>query len=493
MLRVRTPSSSVSVSPNRPAGLIPRALAVLVATCGFAAAVSAQTTVTLSTPGSQVNADVTIQGGAYASADFSTSTVLATKVSSASYTRRILLKIDTQNTIPANAVIQSAQLYLVLKNAASTERRGLTAFNVTKSFEAGQTTWFNRKDGLLWASSGGDLGASFGTTYVDAAEGSAYKFNLTALVQRAVNGDFGSRYTRVALVDRGAQSDGSYKEFYSTRTSTAALRPRLVITYGAAAAPVVSGSTGTTSATTLRVMQWNIHKTKGSDGRCDPDRIANAIVAQHPDVVSLNEVNFFSGECAWTFDMGARLESLVEQKTGMTWYRQNVNGLGGTSGYGNVLLSRYKPSSSSATLISYDRGIAHMAIVVNGRTVNLFSTHVEYVNSSWRPIQIAEVVRWVKSFAEPRIVMGDFNTNPGTTDYNLMSSWIPDSWVAAQRIGTATSYNGTGATHGSSRFDYAFVSKLGPVTVHSAKVPDTRVGSVSPSDHDPLVVVFDVK
>ena len=47
-------------------------------------------------------------------------------------------------------------------------------------------------------------------------------------------------------------------------------------------------------------MQWNIHKTKGSDGVCNPDRTANTIVAQDVQVVSLNEVNFFSGECAWT-------------------------------------------------------------------------------------------------------------------------------------------------------------------------------------------------
>jgi len=27
---------------------------------------------------------------------------------------------------------------------------------------------------------------------------------------------------------------------------------------------------------TLRVMQWNVKKTKGSDGVCNPDRIANS-------------------------------------------------------------------------------------------------------------------------------------------------------------------------------------------------------------------------
>ena len=148
-------------------------------------------------------------------------------------------------------------------------------------------------------------------------------------------------------------------------------------------------------------MQWNIQKTKGSDGLCNPDRITNTIVAQNVDIVSLNEVNFFSGVCAWTFDMGERLQSLMQQKTGMTWYRQSVNVAGGTSGYGDVLLSRYPPVSSSTTLLDYTRGVAQMGIVVNGRTVNVFSTHMEWDVAWWRPIQITEAVNWVANFSEP--------------------------------------------------------------------------------------------
>jgi endonuclease/exonuclease/phosphatase family metal-dependent hydrolase len=240
-------------------------------------------------------------------------------------------------------------------------------------------------------------------------------------------------------------------------------------------------------------MHWNIHKTKGSDGVCNPDRIATKIAAQKPDVVSLNEVNFFSGECAWTFDMGAKLEALVEQKTGATWYRQFVNVEGGSTGYGNVILSRYRPVSSSSTLISHARGIAHLGIAVNGRTVNIFSTHVEYDNASWRPTQIAEVVRWMTTFAEPRIVMGDFNTNPATSDYTIIANVTNDAWAVGKAAGTATAYNGTGATHGSSRFDYVFYSKNGVLSVKSVNVPDTHVGTIRPSDHDPVVTVFTVK
>jgi endonuclease/exonuclease/phosphatase family metal-dependent hydrolase len=477
--------ANVVCTPTRILRSIHQLIVVAIALCGFATGVSAQTTVTLSTPGSHINADVTIQGGAFGMSDFSTSEVLASKVSSESYTRRIMLKFDTQSFVPANTVIRSAHLYLVLKNAESTEPRPLTAFYVNRSFVTGETNWFYFRPGQAWSTPGGDLGASFGTTYVDKALGSTYTFNLTQMVQRVVNGDFGSRYTRVALVDTGARADGNYREFHSTRAADAALRPRLVITYGAVSLPPASTAIGT-----LRVMQWNVRKTKGSDGLCNPDRIANTIAAQNVDVVSLNEVNFFSGYCAWSFNMGEKLESLLREKTGVAWYRQDVNVYGGTNGYGNVVLSRYPPVSSSSTLLSYSRGVAQIGIVVNGRTVNLFSTHVEYDNSAWRPIQIAEAVGWMSSFPEPRIMMGDFNTAPGTSDYSIIATLSQDAWVAGQSTGTATAYNGTGATRGTSRFDYVFYSKLATLRLESVDVPDTRVNGVYPSDHDPVIAVL---
>jgi hypothetical protein len=247
--------------------------------------------------------------------DFRTSDTLASKVSSESYTRRMMLKFDTQNFIPANAVIQSARLYLVLKSAESREWRPLTAFRVSDSFVTGRTNWYYRRDGQAWSIPGGDLGPSFGTTWVANAVRSTYTFDLTTLVQSTVNGEFGSRYTRVALVDTGGSASGTYRAFHSTRASNAALWPRLVITYDTSTTTTATPTTST--GTSLRVMQWNIHKTKGSDGRCDADRTANTIVAQNPDVVSLNEVNIFAGVCAWTFDMGERLQSLLQQKTGV--------------------------------------------------------------------------------------------------------------------------------------------------------------------------------
>jgi endonuclease/exonuclease/phosphatase family metal-dependent hydrolase len=273
--------------------------------------------------------------------------------------------------------------------------------------------------------------------------------------------------------------------FVCSPTRTRRFLHRLIV--GVLASCGIAAASSAQTLPTLRVMQWNIQNARGSDGLCNPDRTANTIVAQTADVVSLNEVKAFAGECAWTFDMSQHLQSLLQSKTGVPWYRKYVQ-IGSKAG--NVLLSRYPLASSSTTLLSHDRGIAQITISVNGGVVNLFSTHVEYENASWRTIQIGEAIQWISNFAEPRIVMGDFNTTPGTSDYSLVATPYQDGWVAGQSAGTATAYNGSGATHGTSRFDYVFYSRVPAISLKSVNVPDTRVNGVYPSDHDPVIAVF---
>jgi endonuclease/exonuclease/phosphatase family metal-dependent hydrolase len=89
-------------------------------------------------------------------------------------------------------------------------------------------------------------------------------------------------------------------------------------------------------------------------------------------------------------------------------------------------------------------------------------------------------------------VMGDFNTWPGTSDYYLIANTYQDAWAVAANAGTASSYNGTGATHGDSRFDYVFYASS-ILSLNSVNVPNTLVNGVWPSDHDPVLAVFTVQ
>jgi len=82
-------------------------------------------------------------------------------------------------------------------------------------------------------------------------------------------------------------------------------------------------------------------------------------------------------------------------------------------------------------------------------------------------------------------LMGDLNTWQGTPDYYSIANLYMDGWLSALYSGTASSYNGTGATEGLSRLDYIFLSN--GISLDGVAVPYTVVDGVKPSDHDPVV------
>jgi endonuclease/exonuclease/phosphatase family metal-dependent hydrolase len=293
----------------------------------------------------------------------------------------------------------------------------------------------------------------------------------------------------------GGADTESGRTFHSSRAGTASVRPKLVVTYGSA----TSLPATTTSGSTLKVMTYNTHHGVGTDGRYNLDRIATVIANQRPDVVSLNEVmvnsSYGNGE-----NQPATYRSLLQQKTGRTWYyvyaRMDGDWSSTSWSVGNVLLSRFPFSTTTKHELSTGaHSVAHGTIVVNGRTINLFSTHVSWDNASWRTTETRGVKSWASTWSENRIVMGDFNTWPGTSDYQIMASAYADSWAAGVKAGIASSPSGsTGSTRGSSRFDYIYRSfGASALVLTRILVPNTSSGGVKPSDHDPVVATFTVR
>ena len=98
-----------------------------------------------------------------------------------------------------------------------------------RRFQEPQATWNSRQTGVA---PGKRPEAIFGESYASAAvtnvAGAKTSFDLTALVQRAVNGEF-ERQARLALVDLGGGGDAkeSYREYHSSEASSSASRPRL--------------------------------------------------------------------------------------------------------------------------------------------------------------------------------------------------------------------------------------------------------------------------
>jgi endonuclease/exonuclease/phosphatase family metal-dependent hydrolase len=435
-----------------------------------------------------------LRGGAYANTNLSAERLLVTRAShNPTYVRRTLLKFDTQNPIPFNTPITSATLTLTVAGGNS-ETRQLSAYRVASSYEETATTWNRRNGSTPWSRAGADLAELVDTASVTNTVGSRVTLDVTALVQGAVNGALGSsRFSRIALVDAGPSSRGSYKEYHSDEASIASVRPVLRVVL---AAP--EDDTDTTTGPTLRVLQWNIHHGGfGTDGRYDPERVATWIVKMKPDVVTLNEVEKYTG---WgNQDQPEVYRKLLEKKTGKSWYYVFAQEYGqwSSNGKGNLILSRvpFKSTDRYELMHNSDRSVAAAVITWNGRDITLATTHLDPDSPTLRLKQAAEVITWAAPEPENRIITGDMNAWPDQTSIAQFNKFYKDSWSVAASMGTAVAFGGNSGETKKGRIDYIFYSKTASnLVVSSSQVYDTRdAKGHMPSDHRPVVTTFRVR
>ncbi|HEX7018449.1 MAG TPA: endonuclease/exonuclease/phosphatase family protein [Gemmatimonadaceae bacterium] len=434
----------------------------------------------------------TVRAGRYAS-QFQ-GDLLATRASDAKdYRRRAMLKFDTQNKIPAGAHILSAKMTVYVTYANSGAARRVAAYQVRTSNGDHDFSWKYRyiSQGKRWGTPGGDLGTRLAVKSVGSTRGAAVTYDVTSLVAQAVSGKLGSRYTRIVLIDIDGSSRDSYREYGTPRNTNTSLRPKLTVSYTTGTSSPSSEDTGDddtssgggSSSSTLRFLQWNVHHGGiGTDGRYDPARIASWVAKMKPDIISFNEVD--------NSTQASNLAKAVNSATGRTWKTAY-------SGLGNLLLSRWSIDSSSicVTNSSANRKAPHMSLVVNGRRINVWSTHLAVDSASARLSEAKAMTACEQNWSEARIVGGDFNMQSSSTEYHYMANYNLDGWAKAASLGTATHYMNCNGCTRNSRIDYIFSSKGATfLSVASARVYDTRNSSgVMPSDHKPLVVVYNVR
>ena len=164
----------------------------------------------------------------YADKNLSADLVLSTRASSdPTYVRRIVLKFDTETPLPAGTPIISAILTLTVAGG-NPEARTLSAFRVNSSYESDPNDLEPEEhDDPVVPAPAADLAERYATAAVTNAVGSRITIDVTALVQASVKGTFGSRYSRIALVDQGSSSRDSYKEYFSERAADGSTHPLL--------------------------------------------------------------------------------------------------------------------------------------------------------------------------------------------------------------------------------------------------------------------------
>jgi endonuclease/exonuclease/phosphatase family metal-dependent hydrolase len=246
-------------------------------------------------------------------------------------------------------------------------------------------------------------------------------------------------------------------------------------------------TTSTSTAKPLRLLHWNSHHGgRRTDGVYDPQGFASWLAKFNPDVITLNEVDSDA-------QANAILSYLKAKMPGVSWTFYFL-------GYmkGNMILSRFPIAATSTCVVNStaDRRVAQVGVVVNGRTINVWDAHLALDSSSVRTAETRALQGCEKNWAEAKIAAGDYNMQADTAEYNSMTEAHVDAWRAAKALGTAKNYSGNcdGCTR-NSRIDYVFTSKAATfLTLKSVEIFDTRNASgVMPSDHKPMLVVYDVK
>jgi PKD repeat protein len=275
----------------------------------------------------------------------------------------------------------------------------------------------------------------------------------------------------------------------------------------ASAATLVSVS-GAASTTKLRVVQANIsYGGHGTDNVLDLNRTTNWLVQMDPDVASLIEV--IGG-----WNDPALITSLMQQKTGLTWYSAYVPKYDGCP-EGVMVLSKWPIVSSAQYFMSYQMPIVESTLNVNGKLISFFATHFQWpsTSSAQRQVEANELVSFASTFAEPRIIAGDFNAQLGTPEMAIIFQQYVGGWDKAVSAGTASAYADNPVSLSTrtrrSRIDHIVYSKgASGVSVTGGGTPDQRAAGtgalvtvkigtaddkgVRPSDHNFTWVSFDI-
>ena len=235
---------------------------------------------------------------------------------------------------------------------------------------------------------------------------------------------------------------------------------------------------------TLRVMTYNIHVGVGMDKKLDLQRIADVINRERPDLVGLQEV-----------DRGVRRtegrDEIVElaKMTQMEFaFAPNLDYQGGK--YGVAILSRWPIKNTVHRMFenkreSERRGMLHIEIEVDKKTVNFVTTHLDYQFEDGRLFETEQLMKFLDGAKGPLIVVADLNDVPEGSAYKLMRTKFDDAWMTSRAKGDGFSYP---ADKPLKRIDHIFYKTNERVRAKKAWVVATLA-----SDHIPVVAELEIQ
>jgi endonuclease/exonuclease/phosphatase family metal-dependent hydrolase len=280
----------------------------------------------------------------------------------------------------------------------------------------------------------------------------------------------------------------SGQQVMTVRFNTGGVNLHSVIVAAQSSSTPTSPTTGSGSGSggTFRMLTWNVHHGKNKSNVLSVPSQAAFIAQQGPHVVVLQEVQ------TWDQNQPSMFEAELEKRTGASWTRvwAPVTSSAGTEG--NLVLTRLPVTSTSTfkmhatsnyEAIGPNRSVAQATVTVGGLPVHVFSTHLDYANTSYRTAQLIDLMDWLPKFSGRKIVGGDFNSTPGTYWITTMLGDFTDTWQ------DVTGSSSGGGTINGVRFDYLF---RGRQSWDKIKPTSIKVLSSTLSDHSAVVADYTV-
>jgi endonuclease/exonuclease/phosphatase family metal-dependent hydrolase len=248
-----------------------------------------------------------------------------------------------------------------------------------------------------------------------------------------------------------------------------------------------AASDGVTGGVPIKVMSYNIQY-GGGGGRLA--EVADAIAAEAPDVVALQEVDVRWSARSDFEDQAASLAAALgmEVRFAPIYDIPDSSGARPARRFGLALLSRHPivhavnhPLTRHSTQEPGARprpqpGFQEVHVEFGGTRVRVFNTHLDYrPDPAVRARQVEEMLALLGPRAEATILMGDLNAGPSAPELGGLFARMTDAWSAGSGPGLTMP-----AVQPSNRIDYVLLS--GDIRVTRASVPTTTA-----SDHRPVV------
>ena len=231
----------------------------------------------------------------------------------------------------------------------------------------------------------------------------------------------------------------------------------------------------------MRVLTYNVHSCRGTDGKLSPERIGEVIAASGADVACIQEL-----------DVGRKRTDLVHQveaiakPLAMHFHFLPAIRIAEEE-YGDAILSRFpmsvirKGELPRPSKLVEPRGALWVEIEAEGTRWQVLNTHLGLGRGERRK-QARALAEWIDAalLKSPVVFCGDLNSRTGSLVHTLLGAGLQEAQLAANGVQERTFSTGFPWIC----LDYIYVSP--DVRVVSSAVLTDPLARVA-SDHFPLI------